>query len=112
LTIAAIAGRLTLTRLALLGPLLIVAGYLLAVPTIMAAAIIGRLVLFPMRYIPIYDGLPYTPAAAVLGLLTGYLAAVRLDRTPPTPAARAADPTIGGHTDVAPLTPGQPAPET
>lgn len=76
-TIAAISGR----RVSLfLAPPLFLAGLAVAAGTIASAAVLARLLLFPMEYGQTYDGLPYVPGAVAGGLLLGYVTAVRLDR--------------------------------
>jgi hypothetical protein len=102
-TIAAIRGRplsrRRLTRHALLLPLLLAVGYVLAVATAFAAETLARLVLFPMEYGRTYDGIAYVPGAVAFGLLFGYVTATRLDRTKRGPAP-APDPVPDGLVDL------------
>lgn len=67
----------------LLAPLLFAAGYPVAMATAQIGSILARALLFPMEYGRAYDGVPYLPGALVLGVLFGYLTAVRLDRAGP-----------------------------
>jgi hypothetical protein len=89
-TISALRDRpLTARRLGprlLIIPLLFLAGLAAAYATIMASILVARLFLFPMEYGQTYDGLPYTPGAVILGLLLGYVTAIRLDPARPNPA--------------------------
>jgi hypothetical protein len=87
----------------LLTPLLLVAGYPLALVTAQVGSTLARAVLFPMEYGRAYDGLPYVPGAIVVGLLVGWLAALRLDRPRPEPAPAAA---TDGFIDVGYARPG------
>jgi hypothetical protein len=70
----------------LLTPLLFAAGYPLAMATARVGSTLARALLFPMDYGRAYDGAPYLPGAIVVGLLVGWLAALRLDRPRPEPA--------------------------
>jgi hypothetical protein len=81
----------------------LVAGYPLALVTAQVGSILARAVLFPMEYGRAYDGLPYVPGAIVVGLLVGWLAALRLDRPRPEPAPAAA---TDGFIDVGYARPG------
>jgi hypothetical protein len=67
-------------------PLLFAAGYPLAMATALVGSTLARAVLFPMEYGRAYDGLPYVPGAIVVGLLVGWLTALRLDHPRPEPA--------------------------
>ena len=80
-----------------LAPLLLVAGYPLAMITGQTGSILSRTLLFPMEYGRTYDGIAYVPGALVVGLLLGYLVAIRLDRTGPEPVPA---PATNGHIDL------------
>ncbi|WP_148083681.1 hypothetical protein [Micromonospora sp. Llam0] len=67
------------------GPLL-VAGFFVVPATVSVGVVLSRLVLFPMEYGRAYDGVPYLPGAIAIGLLLGYVAATRLDRTESAPS--------------------------
>lgn len=81
----------------LAAPLLLAAGYPLAMITGQTGNVLSRTLLFPMEYGQTYDGIELVPGALVIGLLLGYLTAIRLDRTGPEPVPA---PASNGHIDL------------